>query len=424
MELRPGYLMANSNLLMCEQYRSGVTPARLLELHAEWDERHVRRDDPAWANPRWDLVRDPERPVRVGFVSPDLRRHPVGFFLVRALEHLDPDAFEVVCYSSRVEEDDYTARLRAASKEWRVTLGMTNDELARQVRDDRVDIAFDLMGHTSHHRLLAFARRLAPIQMTWIGYVGTTGLREMDYLIADRHHVPPGDEPHYRESILRLPDGYVCFDPPAEAPEVGPLPATGRGYVTFGCFNNVSKLTTELLEAWAEILRRVPNSRLLLVSPGLNGSIARSRVVETLTSAGVYPAQLEIRGALSRPEIFDAYNAIDVALDTFPYSGGLTTCEALWMGVPVVTCPGESFAGRHSLSHLTNVGLTEAIAADRREYVEIAVRMADDLDGLAALRAGLRDQMAHSPLCDGPRFGENLGALLRDVWRDWCGRAV
>jgi predicted O-linked N-acetylglucosamine transferase (SPINDLY family) len=416
--LRPSYVAAHSNLLMCEQYQPGATLASLARAHAEWDERHATAQRECWKP--WDLERDSERPLRLGFVSPDLRHHPVGFFLIRVLENLDPRQFESVCYYSRTERDDYTRRLAAAATEWHDVLGVANDALAERIRADRIDILFDMSGHTGDHRLQLFARRPAPIQITWIGYVGTTGLAAMDYLIADRFHVPPGAEVHYREKVLRMPDGYVCFETPAEAPDVGPLPALERGYVTFGSFNNVSKLSNDVISLWAQIIRRVPGARLVLLSPALNGRSTRQRVGDAFLAAGGTEEQLELRGTVLRPQLLAAYNGIDVALDPFPYSGGVTTCEALWMGVPVVTCPGETFASRHSLSHLSNAGLTETVAQDRSDYIERAVRLAGDLPHLAALRAGLRDQMARSPLCDGERFTRNLMTQLRNVWRQWC----
>jgi predicted O-linked N-acetylglucosamine transferase (SPINDLY family) len=336
------------------------------------------------------------------------------------LEHLDRDRFEVVCYYTRSEQDDFSSRIEAASKEWHHVYGKPNDALAARIREERIDILFDLSGHSADHRLLVFTRRPAPIQITWLGYVGTTGLTTMDYLIADRFHVPPGVEEHYVEKILRMPDGYACFDPPAEAPELGPLPALERGHVTFGSFNNLSKITPEVVALWAQIIRRVPRSRLLLHAPALGGATARRRISHSFVAAGGDPARLELRGTLRRPELLAAYNTIDVALDPFPYSGGVTTCEALWMGVPVVTSPGETFASRHSFSHLSNVGLTETIAADHCAYVDRAVALAGDVAHLADLRAGLRERVASSPLCDGPRFAAHFMSLLRDVWRRWC----
>ncbi len=418
LELRPGYSEAHSNLLMCAQYQSGVTLAGLARAHAEWDDRHAAPYRGTWR--LWDLDRDPDRPLRLGFVSPDLHHHPVGFFLARVLENLEPSSAAVTCYHNRAVRDAMSDRLAARASNWHDVIGLSDDELAAQVRSDRIDILFDLAGHTADHRLLVFARRPAPIQISWMGYVGTTGLKAMDYLLADRFHVPPSAEVHYSEKILRMPAGYVCYDPPPTAPAVGPLPALERGFVTFGSFNNAAKLTPEVLALWAEIVRRVPGSRLLLVSPGLGCATARDRIGSVFGAAGGDRDRLELRGGLTWPELLAAYNTVDLALDPFPYSGGVTTCEALWMGVPVVTCPGETFASRHSLSHLSNVGLTETVAGDSVEYADLAARLAADLPHLASLRAGLRDRVAGSPLCDGPRFARDFLSLLRDVWRQWC----
>jgi predicted O-linked N-acetylglucosamine transferase (SPINDLY family) len=418
LELKPDYAQAHSNLLLTGQYRAGVTLAELAAAHAAYDRQHAAPLRTARTPHTND--RDPLRRLRLGFVSPDFGRHPVGYFLIRTLENLDPDQCETVCYCDRRMKDGLALRLQAAAMVWRDVQGLSDKGLAETIRADRIDILFDLAGHTALNRLLAFARKPAPVQITWLGYVGTTGLAAMDDLIADRFHVPPRAEVHFREKVLRMPDGYVCFEPPDEAPAVGPLPALERGQVTFGSFNNVAKLNSEVIALWAEIVRGVPGSRLVLVSPAFAGQTARRRVGEAFVAAGGAPEQLELRGRLPRPELLAAYNAIDVALDPFPYSGGVTTCEALWMGVPVVTCPVETFASRHSLSHLSNVGLTETIATTRQEYAELAVSLAGDLPRLARLRAGLRPRMAASPLCDGQRFAANLMQVLRDVWRAWC----
>jgi predicted O-linked N-acetylglucosamine transferase (SPINDLY family) len=418
--LKPGYAAAHSNVVLCMQYRPGVSCAGLAQAHAAWDERHaapLRADGkPSVLDPNHD--RDPERPLRLGFVSADLRRHPVGYFLIPFLENLDRGRFAVVCYSGRAFRDDLTDRLAVASNTWRDVVGMSDAELAECIRTDRIDILFDLAGHTAWNRLLVFARRPAPIQISWIGYVGTTGLVAMDYLIADRFHIPPGAEVHYRERVLRMPEDYVCFEPPTEAPAVGPLPALERGFVTFGSFNNIAKITPEVITRWAAIVPGTPGSRLLLATLALDVRATRERLIVDFAAAGLDPTRLELRGSLPRADLLAAYNAVDLALDTFPYSGGLTTCEALWMGVPVVTWPGETFAGRHSLSHLSNVGLTTTVAADPGAYVARALELAGDLPRLSALRSGLRARMADSPLCDGPRFAQHLMALLRQVWRE------
>jgi predicted O-linked N-acetylglucosamine transferase (SPINDLY family) len=217
-----------------------------------------------------------------------------------------------------------------------------------------------------------------------------------------------------------MPHGYVCYDPPTTSPEPGPLPAAKNGYLRFGSFNNLAKITPQVVEVWAKVLDRVPQSRLMLKYRGLGDKSVRERYLGMFTALGVDPARVELAPASGYTEYLAAYCEVDIALDPFPFGGGITTCDALWMGVPVVTCPGETFAGRHSLSHLSNVGLTETIAGDLEEYVELAVTLAGDLPRLAALRAGLRERMAASPLCDGKRFAENFVEVLRRVWRDWC----
>jgi predicted O-linked N-acetylglucosamine transferase (SPINDLY family) len=397
------------------QYCTGVTPAALAEAHAEFDRRHAAPFRGTFR--RLDDVHDRHGRLRLGFVSPDLAQHPVGCFLVRVLENLSREQHETTCYSDRTVKDALTHRLQAAATQWRDVFGMNDDRLAEQIRADGIDILFDLAGHTGHNRLLVFARKPAPIQVTWAGYVGTTGLKAMDYLLADHYEVPPGAERHYQEQVLRMPEGYVCYDPPIDAPPVATLPALDRGAATLGCFNNPAKVTLQAIEVWAEILRQLPGARLVLKYKGWdNGSVAR-RFTEMFVAQGIDPGRLELLGASPHAELLAEYNRIDLALDPFPYSGGLTTCEALWMGVPVVTCPGETFAGRHSLSHLTNVGLTETIAGDLDEYVKLAVALAGDLPRLAMLRAGLRERMAASPLCDGKRFANNLVSILHDVWK-------
>jgi protein O-GlcNAc transferase len=238
----------------------------------------------------------------------------------------------------------------------------------------------------------------------------------MDYLLADRHVVPVGSEGYYRERVLRLPDGYLCYDPPAAAPPVGPLPSLTKGYATFGSFNNPAKITPEVVAVWAEILRRVPTARLMLKYRGLSERSMKGRYLDLFAAHDVPPQRLELLPPSPYAEYLAPYQQVDVALDPFPYSGCATTCEALWMGVPVITYPRETFASRHALSHLSNVGLTELVARDLEEYVERAVGLAGDLPRLAALRAGLRQRMATSPLCDGKRFVANLASVLRDVW--------
>jgi predicted O-linked N-acetylglucosamine transferase (SPINDLY family) len=400
------------------QYRSGVTLRELAEAHQEFQRQHAAPLRDTW--PAHDNDRDPQRRLRLGFLSPDLRRHPVGYFLIRVLENLDPRQCEMVCYYDRKTQDELTARFQAAATTWEDVVGLSHERLAEKIRSDRIDILFDMAGHTAHGRLLVFARKPAPIQIAWIGYEGTTGLAAMDYLLADRHVIPEESEPFYREQILRMPEGYLCYDPPAAAPPVGPLPALARGGVTFGSFNNLAKITAEVVAVWAKILRRLPRSRLMLKYRGLGDESVRRRFLALFTAAGTPPQQLDLQPPTSHSEYLATYHQVDIALDPFPFSGGATTCEALWMGVPVLTCPGETFASRHALSYLSTIGMTETIARDLDEYVEMAVSWAGDLPRLAALRAGLRGQMAASPLCDGRRCAVSLMAVLRGVWQRWA----
>jgi predicted O-linked N-acetylglucosamine transferase (SPINDLY family) len=420
LRLKPDCAPAHSNLLDTLHYRAGVTLAELAQAHADFERRHAAPLRTTWQPHRNDP--DPDRPLRLGFLSPDLGRHPVGYFLIRAVEHLDPSHYAVLCYSNRVNPDELTARFRTAAAAWHDVAGWSDAQLAEHLRADRIDVLFDLAGHTAKNHLLIFARKPAPIQISWIGYEGTTGLAAMDYLLADRHLIPPEAEVHYHERVLRLPDGYVCYEPPGFAPPVSALPAQATGQVTFGSFNNRAKLTPQVIAVWAQLLERVPGSRLVLKYRGLDDPTLRRRMRQLFAGYRIDPARVEYRGWSAHAQALAQYGDIDVALDPFPFNGGVTTCEALWMGVPVVTCPGETFASRHSLSYLSTLGLTETIAGDLEEYVERAVTLAGDLDRLAALRARLRGRMATSPLCDGKRFAANLQALLRDVWRQWAAQ--
>lgn len=260
-----------------------------------------------------------------------------------------------------------------------------------------------------------FAGRAAPTQITWMGYVGTTGVAAIDYLLADRFHVQPGEEAHYSETVLRLPNGYVCYGPPRDAPPVAPLPALETGQVTFGCFNNPAKLSTKIVQAWAVILSRVPTSRLLLKFGGLDDPGVRTRLLRIVADRGVDSTRLICEGWSPHAELLEAYGRVDLALDTQPYSGGLTTCEALWMGVPVITCPGATFAGRHSISHLNNAGFPEFVASNLAQYTELAIAWSQRIPELAAVRSTMRSRMQASPLCDAPRFATDLLALLKQV---------
>ena len=417
LEYEPNAVTTQNNLLCTLHYRDGITLEELATAHDRFN--RVFAEPYRGQRQPHDNDRAPDRPLRIGFVSPDLHRHPVGFFVVRMFEHLDRQQVEATGYHNSLSNDDITDRIRSAASSWRDVHGWSDDRLTQAIRDDGIDILFDLTGHTRDNRLLVFARRPAPIQISWAGYVGTTGLRTMDYVLADRYEIPPEAEPHYCERVLRMPDGYICFEPPACAPPVSPLPALNKGHVTFGSFNNQAKLGQQTVATWSRILHRVPGSRLVLKYYAMSNPAVAGRLREMFASQGVEPDRIDFFGTTSHAEQMERYRDVDIALDPFPYNGGLTTLEALWMGVPVVTCPGETFAGRHSLSHLSNVGLTTTIAGDLEDYVSLAESLAGDLPALARLREVLRDRMQSSPLCDGERFARNFERLMRNVWREW-----
>ncbi|OWK47277.1 TPR domain protein, putative component of TonB system [Fimbriiglobus ruber] len=413
-ELQPESSRALSAALHWRQYRPDVTLASLAADHAEWDARYgrpARTARPQTVHPSAANG----RPLRVGFVSADFGRHPVGYFCVRALEALDPREVEVVCYSTSRRNDDLTARFKRAAARWYDAGPMSDDALAGQIAADGIDILFDLAGHTAANRLSVFARKPAPVQITWIGSEGTTGLSAMDFILADERLIPTGVDAHYREKVLRLPDVYVCYEPPAGAPAVGPLPVRSRGGVTFGSFNNPAKIHAGVVAVWASILRRVADSRLVLKYRCLGDHGTRDRYLKMFAEHGVGADRLEFEDWSPHAEMLARYNTIDIALDPFPFVGGATTCEALWMGVPVITRPGETFAGRHSLSYLTAIGATETVARGLDDYVELAVGWAEDLDRLASVRADLRPRIEASPLCDGRQFAAQLTSALRDV---------
>ena len=415
--IKPDYAGAHSNRVFAEQYKVGVTLKKLNDVHAEWDKRHGVPLQTEWRD--HDNIPDPDRTLRIGFVSPNLGRHPVGYFVVKLLEHRQARKIEIICYSDR-RPDDITDRLMALSDEWTDVRGISDEDLSQRIRSDRIDILIDLAGHTAKNRLLVIARKPAPIQVKWVGYAGSVGLSTIDYLIADYRHVPEGTERHYTEEVIRLPDGYVSYEPPDYAPEVGPLPFEHSGFITFGSFNNPAKINDDVLAAWAEILKAVPNSRLLLKYRNMDAEGNRNRILEQFGAHGVEESRLTLEGKSPHPALLGRYNDVDIALDTFPYTGGLTTCEALWMGVPAITKPGETFASRHSLSHLTNVGVPELVADDLPDYVSKAVELANDVPRLTGLRSGLRERMAASPLCDGEKFATDFTSAMQNVWQEWC----
>lgn len=398
--LRPDHPAALGNLVYLQMFMPGVGLAGILAAHRSWNDRHAA----GFATGRVRPPAGPGRP-RLGFVSPDFRSHPVGFFTIRTLEGLRRAGHEVICYANQPEGtgDPLTARFRAAATAWRSVAGWSDDELAAAIAADGIGILFDLAGHMEGHRLLTFARRPAPIQVSWAGYMATTGLEAMDILLVDGHQVPAGSERYYSERIVRLPDSFICYEPPVDPPTVTPLPAAERGYLTFGSFNILAKINPGVVAVWSRILQRVPEARLLLKARAFDSPDCRHRLETAFQDQGIGAGRLSFLGRTSQAEHLATIREVDLALDPFPFSGSTTTLECLLMGVPVLTCPGESFASRHSLGFLATVGLTETVAGDLDDYVG---------------RAGLRQRLLASPLCDGARFVRNFEAACAALWAE------
>ncbi len=416
--LQPDASDAWSNLLGALNYLPELPLAELFAEHRRYGERLEAPLQAHW--PAHDNDRDPERPLRVGYVSADFREHAMAFSILPVLAHHDPARFEVFCYANHPREDPYTARMRRHVREWHRVAGLGDEALAALVRRDRIDILVDLSGHTARNRLPVFARKPAPVQATWLGYVTTTGLAAVDYRLTDACADPPGDDERgYTERLLRLA-WVTVFEPSEASPPVAPAPALGGARFTFGCLNHHAKLTPAVIALWARILAAAPESRLILGNAG--DADTRSRLAAAFAGHRIAADRLAFRPTLPLAEFLALHAEIDLALDPFPYCGGATSCHALWMGVPFVTLAGDRYMGRIGASLLNQVGLGEFVAQTPDEYVALAVGAARDPARIAALRAGMRGRLAASPLLDGAGFVRGLEAAYRAMWRTWCGR--
>jgi protein O-GlcNAc transferase len=414
-ELDPSYVMAHSNVLLCMAYQGGGSGAEHLAAHKAWDELHAQPLKPASVS--YNNSRDPERRLKIGYVSCDFQAHPVGWLLANVLPAHDKAKVEVFCYANDVVEDEVTTQLKACADHWRDITGMDDDEVAARVRWDHIDILVDLTGHTGKNRLLAFAREPAPVQASWIGYPGTTGMSAMDYLIMDAATAPTGAEDWCSEALVRLPHGRFCYAAPADAPAVAERP---QGPVVFGSFNHLAKLSPDVVRLWARVLAAVPGSRLVLKWRSASEASVQVWLRAAFAAEGIGADRLELRGGSSHADMLGEYGDIDIALDPFPYTGGITSAEALWMGVPVVTLPGDTIPSRQTFAFLTELGLTDLAASSEDDYVRIAAELAGDPARRAELRRTLRPRMAASPLTDGAQFTPGLEDAYRQMWRRWC----
>jgi predicted O-linked N-acetylglucosamine transferase (SPINDLY family) len=420
LDLNPGYAEAHSNLLFLLNYIDDQDASLLLSEARQYGASVTRQARAATSSRN---NRDPDRRLRVGFVSGDFRTHPVSYFfeaVLAALTRQTSGQLDVFCYHNHVYSDNTTERIKALCCGWRSIVELSDEVAAKRIKDDGIDVLIDLAGHTAHNRLALFAWKPAPVQVSWLGYFATTGLTAIDYLIADPWTLPENEEVNFTEKIWRLPETRLCFTAPDVNVEIDPLPARRNGFLTFACFNNLTKMTDKVVALWARVLVAIPDSRLFLKSPQFSEASIQQEVSERFAACGVDRSRLIMEGLSSRSEYLKTYQRVDIALDPFPYTGGTTTCEALWMGVPVLTLAGKRFLSRQGVGLMMNAGLQDWVAADLDDYVARAISHASDTKKLAQLRAELRQQVLASPLFDAPGFARQLENALREMWKKWC----
>ncbi|KPF81923.1 hypothetical protein IP70_22725 [alpha proteobacterium AAP38] len=419
LEQHPTLALLHSNLLFALHYTPHVPPEVIFRAHRHWGERHAAALTPA--APSFANDRTPDRRLRVGYVSPDFCGHAVSCFLEPLLRGHDRSQVEIFCYPISRRNDAVTDRFKAITGHWVPLTGLTDDEAADRIRADGIDILVDVAGHTCDCRPLIFARKPAPIQVSWLGYPDGTGMTAMDYRLTDAIADPPGvTDGWHLEKLVRLDDGFLCFRPAQETAPAGPPPARRNGYVTFGSFNNSAKVTPEVVALWSALLLRVPGSRLILKSKPFADPATLARYQSLFTANGVTPDRVDLLPQTpDQGDHLRAYDRLDIALDPFPYNGTTTSCEALWMGVPVVSLRGTHHVARVTASLLHRVGHDDLVADSPDTFLDIAAGLAGDLDRLESLRRTLRPRMQASPLCDAYGFAAQVEAAYRQMWKDW-----
>jgi protein O-GlcNAc transferase len=430
LNLDPAFTMAYDNLryafqahLMMMNYNPDFTVQTVFSEHVRFARQYAEPLSPA----KLTYVNDcsSARRLKIGYVSPDFRRHPVASFIESALSAHTREHFEIFCYSDVEAADEVTERIQGYADQWRSIAGISDETVAEMVRQDAIDILVDLAGHTDANRMLLFARKSSPVQVTWIGYPATTGLSAIDYKIVDNYTDPPGTtEQFYTEQLMRMPESFLCYRPDSESPEVSSLPALSSGHITFGSFNNFVKVSPKVIELWASIMNALPDCHLMMKDKSFVDQSACQKTIDMFGQKGIDAERILLQPFEKSPAHLDSYNQVDIGLDTFPWNGIATTCDALWMGVPVVTLAGSAYAARAGVSLLSNAGLPELVAGTPEEYISIAVNLANDVEKLRFLREHLRDMMMKSPLCDAKRFTANLEDCYRRIWETWCGKGV
>ncbi len=418
--LDPHHTKINLNLMLLQNYLPDKEPGEIHRMHKAWGDRFVaalgKQKPPRFAN-----TKEPDRPLRVGYLSPDFRTHQVADFVELLIAHHDPTQVLPICYSHVAHPDAVTDRFRSAAWKWRDVVGRTDREIAEWIRKDKVDILVDLAGHTLNSRVTVLALRPAPIQAVYLGYPATTGLPGVDFRFTDNWGDPPSSDGYYTETLVRLDDGFCCWRPPDDAPAVAPAPFVRERHISFGCMLPLIKINSQVVHLWEQVLDAVPDSRLVVFRDKLTEPEVRDRYLGLLTDGGIAEERITLVGGEVKGKSHLAeYGRFDIVLDTLPYAGHTTTCEALWMGVPVMTLAGNRFAGRMGASLMHMVGLPELVAESPEQYVETAATLAGDPERLVALRAGMRERLSASPLMDGAAFARKMENAYRSLWKAWC----
>ncbi|MCK0744895.1 tetratricopeptide repeat protein [Chromohalobacter nigrandesensis] len=409
-----------SNHLTALHYDPRVSREELMAFAKSWEERFAPASHLVPPRPKRPNAAA-EQKLRLGLLSDGFRKHPVGKMITRCLEQLPKGQFELYCYTTSDAVDVVTKRIQRCAQYWQPISRLGDEEFAQQIRDDEIDILIDLSGHNTGSRMRAVAIQPAPLIVKWVGgLINTTGVQAIDYLISDHVETPEGEDEYYTEKLIRMPDDYIVFNPPEKLPALSSPPAQHNGYITLACFNNPTKLNDVALKQWASIMHELPNSRLLLKGRPYTSDSFCERLYATLEAEGIARERLIIEGPGNNYEMLEAYNRADIALDPWPYSGGLTTCESFIMGVPVVTLPGPTFAGRHSATHLVHAGMPELVVNSWEEYRARVIELASDLESLGTIRQHLRDILLQSPVCDGPRFARHFTDAMRAIWQRYC----
>lgn len=419
LSMRPDLAAIHSSLLMCLHYTAEATVDDLYNEHLVFGARHKAPEAPAYSDSH---SFDPDRPLRLGVVSGDFRFHAMAFFALPVFAARNPEAWALICYSTTDRPDSHTTQFHHMADRWRDIRALSDRDLVDLVVADEIDILIDLSGHAPRNRLRAFAAKPAPLQVAWGDYVDTRGLDTIDVLIGDATHTPASEEHRYIEKVLRMPNDYICYKPPTYLPSIAPAPAAANGYLTFGTFSELTKIQLETVALWSKVLRALPESRFFANGYLLADEARQGRLLSMFVANGIGTDRVIIGTGGDHADFLSQYSTVDVILDTWPYSGGLTTCESLVMGVPVVTLTGDRFSGRHATAHLKAAGFGQWAAGDESTFIQTVQALAADSLRLSALRRQVRKQILASPLCDGAQFADHFYGLLRDAWSATCAR--